>query len=280
MTAAPDPETMKRGIAAVFDRGAETYDHVGVDFFTPPARELVARAGLRRGERVLDLGTGRGAVLFAAAEAVGPTGRVVGIDLAARMAELTQAEAAARGFENVSAVPGDAEQPDFPAASFDAILAGLVIFFLPDPDTALARYAKLLAPGGRLAFTTFAKSDENHDAAMKAIAGFAPGDLPERRTRQGPFKTRDGIAELLARGGFADASVDEVTYESRFADPDHFLSWMWSHGGRHILEQVPADRLDEASEAAKAAFEPARTPSGDYAIRTQIRFTVARPDKD
>jgi hypothetical protein len=40
---------------------------------------------------------------------------------------------------------------------------------------------------------------------------------------------------------------------------------------------VPADRLDEATAAARDAFEPARTPDGDYLIRTEIRFTIARP---
>jgi ubiquinone/menaquinone biosynthesis C-methylase UbiE len=276
MTAQPDPETVKATIAGVFDRGADVYDQIGVDFFTPPARDLVTRAALRPGERVLDVGTGRGAVLFAAARAVGPSGRVVGIDLAERMAELTQAEAAARGFEHVTVAKGDAERPDFPDASFDAVLAGLVIFFLPDAGGALTRYRELLASEGRLAFTTFGKSDENHEAAMKAIGGFA-ADGAQRRPGSSPFGSRDGIAELLAQHGFAPRTIDEATYESSFADPDHFISWVWSHGGRHALEAVPADRLDDATAAARAAIEAARTPAGDYVIRTEIRFTTARP---
>jgi ubiquinone/menaquinone biosynthesis C-methylase UbiE len=92
-----DPETIKRGIQGIFDRGADTYGQVGVDFFTPAARDLVARADLQPGDRVLDLGTGRGAVLFAAADPVGPSGRAVGVDLSGRMVELTAGEAAARG---------------------------------------------------------------------------------------------------------------------------------------------------------------------------------------
>jgi hypothetical protein len=51
---------------------------------------------------------------------------------------------------------------------------------------------------------------------------------------------------------------------------------VWSHGGRYALERVPAHRLDEAIAAAKMAFEAARTSAGDYAIQTQIRFTIAR----
>jgi len=99
-----DPEALKQSIAAVFDRSAASYDQVGVDFFTPAARDLVARAAVRADERVLDLGAGRGAVAFAAAATVGSSGCVVGVDLSSKMAELTQAEARARGLDNVTVV--------------------------------------------------------------------------------------------------------------------------------------------------------------------------------
>jgi ubiquinone/menaquinone biosynthesis C-methylase UbiE len=271
-----DAETIKRGIEGVFDRGAESYDQVGVDFFTPAARDLVAHANLQPGERVLDVGTGRGAVLFEAAEQVGPTGRAVGIDLSGRMVELTTADAAARGLQQVSVAQGDAERPDFPDGSFDAILGGLVLFMLPDQSVALANYKNLLEPAGRLCFTTFGRQDERFEAGMKAFGEFVPGGMPDRGRRQGGLNSRDGIGELLTASGFSAVSIDEITYESRFADPDHWVSWVWSHGGRFTLERIPEDIMDEASAAAKARFEPARTPTGDYLINTEIRFTVAQ----
>jgi SAM-dependent methyltransferase len=225
---------------------------------------------------VLDLGTGRGAVLFAAAEAVGPSGRIVGLDLSGRMVELTAAEAAARGLAQVSVMQGDAEQPDFPDESFDAVLIGFAIFMLADPAAAVAHYAKLLAPTGRLAFSTFGTQDENFEAGMKAFGDFVPGGVPPRSQRQGVLSSRDGVIDLLTSNGFDEPAIDEVTYESRFADPDHWVSWVWSHGGRFTVERIPEDKLDEATAAAKAAFEPARTPAGDYVIRTEVRFTTAR----
>ena len=265
----------KQYIAGVFDRGAADYDRVGVDFFTPFGRELVARASLRPGERVLDLGCGRGAVLFAALEAVGAAGTVTGIDLAETMVALTRAEAA--GYPNVTVEVGDAEDPGYPAASFDAILAGLVLFFLPDLDRALRRYADLLAPGGRLAFTTFGPSDPSFDAAMKAFGGFVPDGMPDRSARQGPLRDVDSIAALLTRNGYTDVETTQVSRQSRFTDPAHWLAWAWSHGGRATLERVPAQSFAEATAAAYAAFEPARTERGDYAIDTAVRITVARP---
>ena len=271
-----EAQARKQAIAATFDRGAAEYDQVG-EFFTPIGRDLVALAGVATGERVLDVGCGRGAVLFAAADAVGSGGRVVGIDLAERMVTLSAAEARVRGLEHVSVAVGDAERPDFPAASFDAVLAALVLFFLPDPLAALRTYVPLLAPGGRLGFATFAGIDPNFEAAMRALASFVPGGLPSRSDRQGPFSSADGIGQMLATTGYGPPAISERTYETRFTSADEWLAWAWSHGGRVTLERVPTDRLDEATAAAKEAFEGARTSAGDYAIRTSIRFTVASP---
>jgi hypothetical protein len=82
---------------------------------------------------------------------------------------------------------------------------------------------------------------------------------------------------LLEAAGYESPAFSERSYETRFADPDEWLRWVWSHGGRATIEQVPPERLDEASDAAKRAFAGARTDAGDYAIRTAIRCTVSRP---
>jgi len=213
VTGAPDPQVRKQLVVDVFDRGAPEYDQLGVDFFTPAGRDLVAQVGIRPGERVLDVGCGRGAVLFAAADAVGPNGRVVGIDLSPRMAELTAADAAARGLTQVSVVQGDAERPDFAPSSFDAVLAGLVIFFLSDAEAALRAYAALLSAGGRLGLTTFAANDPVFDSAMRAAGSFVPDALPDRGDRQGPF----GSVEM--GGMFTVMKVREGLAPNDYKDP-------------------------------------------------------------
>ena len=84
-------------VAAVFDRAAETYDRVGVDLFQPIAARLVEESGPKVGERVIDIGCGRGAALLPLAAAVGPTGRAIGLDLAPQMVAATASEAAQAG---------------------------------------------------------------------------------------------------------------------------------------------------------------------------------------
>ncbi len=127
------------GTVEVFEQAATSYDRTGVSFFGPFGAELVRRAGIRPGERVLDVGCGRGAVLFPAAQATGPTGQVTGIDLAPAMVALTAEEVTRAGLTHVDVRVGDAQQPDFPEGSFDAVLAGLVVFLLPTRGTPFGR---------------------------------------------------------------------------------------------------------------------------------------------
>jgi len=81
--------------------------------------------------QVLDVGAGRGANLFPAAETVGPHGQVIGIDLAPGMVRETTAEIKRRNLPHVSMLQMDAEHLTFPDASFDVVLCGFAIFLFP-----------------------------------------------------------------------------------------------------------------------------------------------------
>src|SRR5579871_2774492 len=85
-------------MAGVFNRAAATYGQVGPGYFAYFGRRLIEQVGLAPGMRGLDVGTGRGAVLFPAAQAVGPSGSVLGIDLSEEMVRATNAEIEQRGY--------------------------------------------------------------------------------------------------------------------------------------------------------------------------------------
>ena len=224
------------------------------------------------------MGCGRGAVLFAAADAVRRDGRVVGIDLSPRMAELTSADAAARGLTQVSVVQGDAERPDF-AARLIRRGARRIGDLLPARRRGgAAGVCGACSP--RAAGSGSPRSLRMTRCSTRPCARpdrSYPDALPDRGDRQGPFGSVTGITEVLGATGFADVRIDERIYESRFTDADHWLAWVWSHGGRATLERVPPGKLADAVAAAKTEFAAARTPRGDYALHTTIRFTTARP---
>ncbi|MGH3770139.1 MAG: methyltransferase domain-containing protein [Pseudonocardiaceae bacterium] len=144
----------KAEVTDVFNHAAATYDRLGVEFFTPMGRRLVELITPQVGGRVLDVGCGRGAYLFPAAAAVGAAGHLVGIDIAPAMIEEARREADLLELGSVELVVMDAEDPRFAPSSFDYIIGSFSIIFLPDSFAALTRFGTLLAPGGKLAFTS------------------------------------------------------------------------------------------------------------------------------
>lgn len=277
MSAPSDPADLKSAIAGVFDRSSATYEQVGPQFFAPIGRELVRRAELAPGERVLDLGCGRGHCLLPAAEAVGPEGLALGLDLAPGMVAETAAEAERRGLAWVSVRIGDAAEPEVEPAAFDVVQAGLLIFFMPGPGAALRAWARALRPGGRLAFSTFRAQDANFEQAMKTLAGFLPeGSARPAAPSADLFRAAEAITDLVNANGFIEVRHTEAAFQTRFSDPGQWWDWVWSHGGRGVVERLPADRVDAARAAAYAVIERCRTTDGELVLDTTVRYTTAR----
>lgn len=131
------PQDPKQTVAELFDRASASYEQVGVAFFDRFGARLVELSALQPGQRVLDVGCGTGSVLLPAATAVGERGEVIGIDLSEGMLAQCRRRVDAAGLSNATLRVGDAERPDVASASIDVVLAGLVLFFLPDPLAAL-----------------------------------------------------------------------------------------------------------------------------------------------
>lgn len=111
------------------------------------------RAGLRPGMRVLDVGSGPGDVAFIAAQLVGPTGTVLGVDASSDVVEFARGRAAERRLSTVRFEQATIE--DIAADGFDAVIGRLILMHLPDPVSTLRRLAGLVRPGGLVAFCEF-----------------------------------------------------------------------------------------------------------------------------
>jgi SAM-dependent methyltransferase len=105
---------------------------------------------LEPGERVLDLGCGAGTDSLVAAQMVGPTGHVTGIDMTTEMLAKARGAAAELGIANVEFREGEAEQLPFPDGSFDVVISNGVVDLIPDKDAVFAELHRVLAPGGRI----------------------------------------------------------------------------------------------------------------------------------
>ncbi len=265
-----------RAVAAVFDRVAASYDQVGIAWFTPIAKGLVSHLNPLPGERILDAGCGRGAVLLPLAEAVGPTGHVTGIDVAKGMIDALRADVTAHGLTQVDLAVMDATAPDLTPGSFHAIASSLVLFFLPDPITALRSWHELLRPGGRVAISTFGPRDEIVRAVDDVFAPFLPPQLLDARTSgaSGPFASDQGVEHLFQEAGFHDVRTTSRMFTAVFRDAGQWREWSWSHGQRAMWEAVPAERHDEVLARATELLRPARNAAGQIALSQSVRYTL------
>lgn len=264
------------GIAGVFDRAADTYDSVGVPWFQLIARGLVEELAVRSGERVLDVGCGRGAALIPLAVAAGPRGTVVGIDLAPRMVEL--AAQATQGLPQVQVSVADGSAPGLPAHSFDVVASSLVLFFLPDPLAGLRQWVDLLEAGGRLGVSTFGPQDERWQQLDSSFLPYLPPAMLDARTsgRRGPFASDEGVSALLQEAGLADVRTAHRTVEAVFRDPEHLLEFTWSHGQRAMWEAVPEDQWDVLRSRIIEQAMGFRESSGELRFTQEVRLTLGR----
>ena len=160
----------------------------------------LAFAQLRPGETVLDLGSGGGIDCFLAASQVGPTGRIIGIDMTAEMIHKARRNARTVAATNVEFRLGEIENLPVPDRSVDVIVSNCVINLSPDKDAVFRDAFRVLKPGGRLAISDMVTSAplpeavRNDPAALAGCIAGAPA-------------VEDLRSHLLA-AGFRDVVID------------------------------------------------------------------------
>ena len=265
--------------AHLFDLLADSYDGVGVAFFGPIGEGLVSALELRAGERVADLGCGKGAFLLPAARTVGGTGRAVGLDVSPAMVDLARTSAESEGLAHVEVHVDDAQAPTLEQGAFDSVGASLVLFFLPDPVGALRAWAELVRPGGRIGVSTFGTQDPIWRAVDDVFTPYLPQAMLDARTSgaRGPFASDAGVAGLFGSAGLADVRTTTLDLAVRFRDAGQWHAFLMSTGQRAMWLAVPeSERPNVRAEAERRLAEAADPDTGEFVLHQQIRFTVGR----
>jgi arsenite methyltransferase len=137
----------------------------------------LAFAGVQEGQTVLDIGSGAGIDCFIAAEKVGPTGKVIGLDMTPEMIERARRNAKEAGIANVEFRFGEAEKMPVEDTSVDWVISNCVINLSPDKPAVFAEIGRILRPGGRISISDIVAQDlpegvrQSRDAWTGCLAG-------------------------------------------------------------------------------------------------------------
>jgi ubiquinone/menaquinone biosynthesis C-methylase UbiE len=246
-----------------YDSVAEVYDRVRVPLHEPPARDLVAAVAPTTGGRVLDVGTGTGVAAMAAAESVGPTGLVAGVDPSLGMLRL----ALDRG---VTVVAAQAIDLPFRDATFDAVVANFVIFFFQRYETALFDMLRVLRPGGRLGVTTWGPADDEFRRTWRAVAESFTGPelLRDALRKVAPweehFSDSRRLADALRQAGLRSVDVQRRQFRATITIEDYLAGRETSAHGRFLRETLGPPLWDRFRGRVDEEFRRRfRDPIGD-----------------
>jgi len=260
VTPAADAVAIREQQRFVWDGVSEGWRRWGREFERGGAAvtaRLLELAGVARGQRVLDVGSGTGEPALSAARAVGPGGAVVGVDLSPRM--VAAARAAAGGAGNVAFMLGAVETADLPPRSFDVALSRWGLTFAADRVELLRVVAGLLEPGGVLAAAVWAEPQRVPMISLGFRVISAELELdPPPPGGPGPFTMTDPAAAAaeFEQAGFGAVEVGELSVPFQLGSVDEFARFsrdVLPPGMKRLLEERRGSVDDPGVWAAVAA---------------------------
>ena len=198
------PQNAQDRAAFTYNAAADFFDASPLSFWDYFGRRTIELASIQSGSQVLDVCCGAGASALPAAEAVGPTGNVVGVDPASGLLELARKKAVQAGLNNIQFEVGDMLSLRFPPETFDAVVCVFGIFFVPDMAKAVSELWSRIRPGGKLAVTTWGPNfcEPANEAFWCSIKNVRP-DLYKGFNPWDRIDDPAGLRKILEEGGVA-----------------------------------------------------------------------------
>lgn len=263
----------KEHVRDTFNSVADGYDNPSTRFFPFCADRLVNFVRPRPGIRVLDVATGTGAVLVPFAQAIGPSGRITGIDLSPGMLDRAEANVKKMALTNVDLHEMDAEHLDFRNNYFDYAVCSYGLFFMPDMQAALLDWVRVLKPGGTLAFTCFETS-----AFQPMLDNFATClqefgvELPNGLFGSQRITSMKHCQELLAEAGIEQITVECAQLGYHLKDETEWWEVVTNTAMRPWFDRIEAREQAAFREQHLAFVAQQKTDDGLW-MDVQTRFS-------
>jgi ubiquinone/menaquinone biosynthesis C-methylase UbiE len=265
-----------RRAARTYGAAADHYCLPALGFWDRFGAETVSRMRLTAGLAVLDLCCGAGASAVPAAHAVGPRGRVLGIDAAEPLLELARGRAVREGLVNIEFRRGDATRTGLPDGCFDAVVCVFGVFFAPDMPAFVAEMWRLVRPGGLLAVTTWGPGwcEPASTVFWECVRAVEPS-LFKAFNPWDEITTPAALRDLLSRGGVEYSAVIAASGEHHLAHPDRFWDVVLGSGYRATVDALGQEQRDLVREHVLGELRS----RGVTSLRTDVVFGTARHPK-
>ncbi|MGZ5055428.1 MAG: class I SAM-dependent methyltransferase [Methylobacter sp.] len=258
--------------AAAYNAAADLFDHPANTFWDRFGRNTINHLDLKPGMSVLDVCCGSGASALPAAEQVGPSGRVIGIDLAENLLRLAGAKAQDRNLNNVDFRLGDMLDTGFADAGFDAVVCVFGIFFVPDIPAAIRELWRVLRPGGKLAITTWGPDffepanavfwNAVRDVKPELYKGFNPWDR---------ISEPSALRAILNQGGVPEPLIMAESATHPIASPEDWWTTLLGSGYRGTIEQMEPEMVEYVRQTNDSFISNAQI----RAVQANVLYAVA-----
>jgi len=267
------PENAQGRAAFTYNAAADFYDATPLSFWDYFGRRTIELASLASGSRVLDVCCGAGASALPAAEAVGPTGEVAGVDLAIELLELAQLKATQRRLGNVHFELGDMLSLRFPAETFNAVVCVFGIFFVPDMAAAVRELWSRIRSGGKLAVTTWGRNfcEPGNDAFWCSIKNVRP-DLYKGFNPWDRINDPAGLRKIFDEAGVASPKITAENRLHPISSADDWWAIVLGSGYRGTIEQLTQAERQKVKEANLAFIRDENIS----VVETNVLYALAR----
>ncbi len=246
-----DSQTFKTRDATSYDAVTEQFDFFTERLTSPLAARLVSLAEIKPSDSVLDIGTGTGVVALLAAKKIAEDGKVHGIDLSEGMLATATAKAEKFGLEEkVKFSQMDAENLEFEAGTFDAVVSLFALLHFPNPLTALKEIYRVMRPGGRFVVAVGSRPPLFSATGLSHLVKIIPDLVRRKQGRQlvapgfldslveqhlpkaeeqeesdlasHSSNRTSGVSELVRSAGFKVLQTDWQSHQAQLATPEEF----------------------------------------------------------
>jgi ubiquinone/menaquinone biosynthesis C-methylase UbiE len=266
------PENAQACAALTYNAAADFFDASPLSFWDYFGRRTIELVSLVSGSRVLDVCCGTGASALPAAETVGPTGKVIGVDIATGLLDLAREKATQRCLGNVEFEIGDMLSMRFPAASFDAVVCVFGIFFVPDMARGMRELWSRVRPGGKLAVTTWGSNffEPGSAAFWRSIEDVRP-DLYKGFNPWDRIDNPLSLKKILNQAGVPSPKIIPENRRHSIESPEDWWAIVLGSGYRGTIEQLSEEDRGKVKDANFAFIRDEKIS----AIETNALYALA-----